>query len=66
MELEGPQRSQGFLEDEDVTITDIITDRHSSVKKYMREQQPEIKHWFDVWHVAKCNFLNQGLQDRRY
>ena len=53
MELEGLQRSLDFLANQDVTISDIITDRHSSVKKYLREHQPDIKHWFDVWHVAK-------------
>jgi hypothetical protein len=54
MELEGLQRSLTFLLDDcKLLISHLVTDRHSSVKKYMREQQPDIIHWFDVWHVAK-------------
>ena len=53
MELEGLKRCLQTLEGEDVSISDITTDRHPQVKKFMREQHPEINHWFDVWHVAK-------------
>lgn len=54
MELEGLKRSLAFLRQENqLIVSDIITDRHSSVKKYLREEQPTIRHWFDVWHVAK-------------
>ena len=53
MELEGRTRCFEFLSNEDVKINTLITDRHSQVKKYMREKKPEIKHMFDVWHVAK-------------
>lgn len=54
MELEGLQRSLTFLRHEcGLQVSHLVTDRHSSVKKYMREQQPDIIHWFDVWHVAK-------------
>ncbi|XP_034078893.1 uncharacterized protein LOC117550588 [Gymnodraco acuticeps] len=53
MELEGLKRGLQKLKDEGVTIASITTDRHGSVKKYMREKEPSIEHWFDVWHVAK-------------
>ena len=53
MELEGLQRSMAFLKDRDLNIVSLTTDRHSSVKKWMREANPNILHWFDVWHVAK-------------
>ena len=54
MELEGLRRSLNFLiEDKNLMITDLVTDRHSSVKKYMREDRADINHLFDVWHVAK-------------
>lgn len=36
MELEGLKRSIAFLE-KHVTVESIVTDRHSMVKKYMRE-----------------------------
>ena len=53
MELEGLKRCLQTLADEDIAISDITTDRHPQVKKFMREQRPEVNHWFDVWHVAK-------------
>ena len=54
MELEGLKRSLTFLmEENQLQISDFVTDRHSSVKKFFREQHPSINHWFDVWHVAK-------------
>ncbi len=36
-----------------VTVNAIITDRHPQVQKYLREQKPEVRHFYDVWHVAK-------------
>ncbi|MEW8546510.1 MAG: hypothetical protein AB2693_23595 [Candidatus Thiodiazotropha sp.] len=42
-----------LLVENNLTVSDLVTDRHSVIKKYMKEQQPEINHWFDVWHVAK-------------
>ena len=53
MELEGLKRSLQFLEAQLMDIKRIITDRHVQVKKYIREQHPNIEHRFDVWHVAK-------------
>lgn len=53
MELEGLKRCLAFLSSEDVTVSHLITDRHSQVKKYLKDKHPEIIHMFDVWHVAK-------------
>ena len=52
MELEGLKRAITFLE-RYVQVKDVVTDRHSTVKKFMKEQRPEMKHYFDVWHVTK-------------
>ncbi|VDI28809.1 Hypothetical predicted protein [Mytilus galloprovincialis] len=52
MELEGLKRALGFLKDY-VNIKEVVTDIHSSIKKYMRNSEGDIKHLFDVWHVAK-------------
>lgn len=41
------------LERKKITVKQITTDRHVQIKKYMREQKPEISHQFDVWHVCK-------------
>jgi hypothetical protein len=52
MELEGLKRGMTFLE-RHVKVKDLVTDRHSMVKKYMRENHKEKNHYFDAWHVAK-------------
>ncbi|XP_060085555.1 uncharacterized protein LOC132564967, partial [Ylistrum balloti] len=53
MELEGLKRCLKFLQEEGVDVSDLVTDRHSQVKKFMKTERPDINHWFDVWHVAK-------------
>lgn len=53
MELEGLKRSLSRLEEENIDISHLVTDRHSQVKFYMKNDQPHIVHLFDVWHVAK-------------
>lgn len=53
MELEGLKRCLKELEDAGLKILTIVTDRHPSVRKWLRENRPEYKHRFDVWHVAK-------------
>ena len=55
MELEGLKRALVKLEEEDIDVGHLVTDRHSKVKCYMRRYQPKIVHLFDVWHVAKSN-----------
>ncbi|KAK3099185.1 hypothetical protein FSP39_000706 [Pinctada imbricata] len=53
MELEGLKRCMAVLETEGIDVSDLVTDRHSQVKAYMKDDQQHINHWFDVWHVAK-------------
>ncbi|XP_051988963.1 uncharacterized protein LOC127648343 [Xyrauchen texanus] len=53
MEREGFLRSLQFLESAGLRVGAIVTDRHPSIQKYLREQRPEIQHYFDTWHVAK-------------
>lgn len=31
----------------------FVSDRHSSITKHMREQLPQIIHYFDIWHLKK-------------
>ena len=56
MELEGLKRGLQFLEGYDLTIGELITDRHIQVKKYMKDEHTDKQHYFDVWHVAKGMF----------
>lgn len=53
MELEGLKRGLEYLEDCNVTVEELVTDRHVQVKKYMKEEHIDKHHYFDVWHVAK-------------
>ena len=56
MEKEGLARCVRFLEDLGLSIGRLITDRHPAVQKWVRENLPNTKHFYDVWHVAKGIF----------
>ena len=53
MEREGLFRSIKFMQQEGLEIEMLVTDRHVQIAKWMRENQPRIRHRYDVWHVAK-------------
>ena len=53
MELESLKRQISFLEKHDVEIGKLVTDRHTQVSAYMENENPQIEHTYDVWHVAK-------------
>ena len=53
MELEGLKRCLDHLEGENVKIAKLATDRHVQVRAHMKKERPNIKHNFDVWHIAK-------------
>jgi hypothetical protein len=53
MELESLKRQLKFLEDNEVQVTKLVTDRHVQVSSYMANEKPDVEHVFDVWHVAK-------------
>ncbi|CAN8004831.1 unnamed protein product, partial [Ixodes hexagonus] len=53
METEGMERSLNYLHAQDMSVDSLVTDRHSEGKASMRRNHPDIKHQFDVWHVAK-------------
>ena len=53
MELEGFKRMWSKLTGEGLSIQKMVTDRHRQLAKHIRETTPEIKHMYDVWHVAK-------------
>ena len=53
MEKEGLIRGLEKLEQASIEVKALVTDRHPQIQKYMREKKPEVKHYYDVWHVAK-------------
>ncbi|KAH3700445.1 hypothetical protein DPMN_019228 [Dreissena polymorpha] len=60
MELEGLKRGITALQEMGILIKEIVTDRHMQIQKWLRDNHHEIKHSYDVWHVAK------GIQDFNY
>ena len=42
-----------MFKDKNITPTQITTDRHTQIRKYMREKEPDINLQFDVWHFVK-------------
>jgi hypothetical protein len=71
MEFLGHKRAFSYLLSTDMTIKSFISDRHTSICKWMREElpakcrtlgKPLINHFFDLWHIGKsklnkCNKL---------
>uniref|UniRef100_A0A8C2PX67 Uncharacterized protein n=1 Tax=Cyprinus carpio TaxID=7962 RepID=A0A8C2PX67_CYPCA len=53
MEKEGFERSLSLLEERGVVVQSLVTDRHTGVQKFMREQKKDIRHFFDPWHMGK-------------
>ncbi|KAM9327706.1 uncharacterized protein KZ484_019184 [Pholidichthys leucotaenia] len=53
MEKEGFIRSMVLLAEHGLAVDSIITDRHPQIQKYMSENMPDVRHYYDVWHVAK-------------
>lgn len=55
MELEGLRRCLAYLQEHHSLRPDaIVTDRHASVQKWLREEfGGVIQHYYDVFHVAK-------------
>ena len=53
MEKLGCVNALGDIESKGLQIAQFTTDRHVQIRKYMREQRPDIKLQFDIWHVVK-------------
>lgn len=53
MEKVALERGLVKLHNKGINIKTMVTDRSSSVKKFMREKYGSINHQFDIWHVCK-------------
>ncbi|XP_040358693.2 uncharacterized protein LOC115313580 [Ixodes scapularis] len=53
MELHGCAKGLTFFKEEDVTVEALVTDRHLGIKGHMRSKEPQTRHYFDAWHIAK-------------
>lgn len=53
MELESLKRQLLYLDEANVVVKKLVTDRHGQVATYMADERPDIEHNYDVWHLAK-------------
>ena len=53
MELPGLKFLLQSMEERNLTINSLTTDRHRQVISYMKKEKPDINHQFDIWHVSK-------------
>ena len=53
MEKLGFIKTLNKLKEKNVQIKQITTDRHKQIRKYIREEQKDFEHQFDVWHFCK-------------
>ncbi|KAK3741667.1 hypothetical protein QZH41_016251, partial [Actinostola sp. cb2023] len=66
MELEGLKRGLEHLQSTNLEVKTLITDRHYQIRKWLRENYPNILHFFDIWHVAKgLQKILKGLSKRK-
>lgn len=55
MEKEGLIRCLKALADRGVYASSFVTDQHPSITKMMADEFPEVRHFYDGWHVVKGN-----------
>lgn len=56
MELESLKRQMQFMKNNNVKVKELITDRHTQVSAHMANENPDVLHTYDVWHVAKVEY----------
>ena len=53
MEQEGLTRGVDLLQAHGLHFNKLVTDRHVSIAKWVRENLPHVTHLYDLWHVGK-------------
>lgn len=53
LEVEGARRCLQTVDSCDIKVAVLATDRHSGVRKMIREEWSHIEHEYDLWHVCK-------------
>ncbi|XP_077523033.1 uncharacterized protein LOC144133822 [Amblyomma americanum] len=46
-------KSLNMVKERGLKVASVTTDRHGQVTKYMRTQEPTIRHYYDCWHISK-------------
>jgi GH18 family chitinase len=60
-ELEGLKRCRQQLSDVRLEVHALTTDRHRSVKAYVRDHWGEVTHYYDSWHIGKSKQIKLML-----
>ena len=60
MEHAGLARSIKKIQDSGLKNEVFISDRHVQNRKWIKEELPETKHYFDIWQVGKGSLLCQS------
>ena len=72
MEFLAFQKAFTFLLGTGMIIKSFISDHHTSIAKWMREDcvikcndlgKPVVQHFFDIWHIAKSKQNNQTIKN---
>ena len=53
MEKVGFTKALKEVKQKEICINQLVTDRHTGIRKYMTEEESKITHQFNVWHFAK-------------
>ena len=53
MEKMGFAKMLSELKEKGLNIEQITTDRHTGIRRHMREKEKSISQQFDVWHICK-------------
>ena len=54
-----------FLRTNYVTFDQITADRHSQIRKHMRENEKDTIHQFDIWHFYKSIKKNSAAAAKK-
>ena len=52
MEKQGLLNCLEELEDFEIIIKSMTTDRHKQIRSYLKKDRPDIHHQFNIWHVG--------------
>ena len=53
MEKKGFIKTLQMFKDKNITPTQITTDHHAQIHKFLREEESDINHQFAIWHFVK-------------
>ena len=53
MEFEGFKRCFNNMESAGLKVSTFVSDRHMTIRKALRVDHKDVKHYFDLWHLKK-------------